>query len=24
MNPLLTDSRRQALRSASHSYAVLC
>ncbi|WP_249536252.1 hypothetical protein, partial [Escherichia coli] len=21
MNPLLTDSRRQALRSASHSYA---
>ncbi|WP_249535807.1 hypothetical protein, partial [Escherichia coli] len=23
MNPLLTDSRRQALRSASHSYAVL-
>ncbi|WP_252097851.1 hypothetical protein, partial [Escherichia coli] len=22
MNPLLTDSRRQALRSASHSYAV--
>ncbi|HHU9704114.1 hypothetical protein, partial [Escherichia coli] len=23
MNPLLTDSRRQALRSASHWYAVL-
>ncbi|HIB5752231.1 TPA: DUF4880 domain-containing protein, partial [Klebsiella pneumoniae] len=24
MNPSLTDSRRQALRSASHWYAVLC